>query len=192
MHILKYWIFYLLELKTKQFWNFKMRYFYILFYISNEMISNRPIPFEEWLTSLVSHFYLLCDERKGRERERVLRGGMILKISKLRIFGKYYSFKVFALLVGIWSNFGTVIIVFCFFLVGRSHTKQCSTGPNQVMPHWTILYLAMPHWVLPYWLMLHIAIRNRRQAQKILGMPLNNMYISFILIEFITWYWTKK
>ena len=27
----------------------------------------RLIPFDEWLTSLVSHFYLLRDERKGRE-----------------------------------------------------------------------------------------------------------------------------
>ena len=31
----------------------------------------RPIPFEKWLTILVSHFYLLCDERKGRESTRV-------------------------------------------------------------------------------------------------------------------------
>ena len=32
---------------------------------------NRPIPFEELLTILVSHFYLLRDERKGGESARV-------------------------------------------------------------------------------------------------------------------------
>ena len=32
---------------------------------------DRPIPFEERLTILVSNFYLLRDERKGRESVRV-------------------------------------------------------------------------------------------------------------------------
>ena len=31
------------------------------------LVTHRPIPFEGWLIILVSHFYLLCEERKGRE-----------------------------------------------------------------------------------------------------------------------------
>ena len=36
---------------------------------------NRPIPFEDVLTILVSTFHLLRDERKGRESACVLREG---------------------------------------------------------------------------------------------------------------------